>query len=111
MLGERQMKIFPWGKLPACRFLNSRRLEAYATVRNELPLALEPFMPIGCRDSRLEPRRDVAEYAGESGFPKSDGYRDSDRRPHAAASRCSRCESTGSSAQYGLVEKSGIKRQ
>jgi hypothetical protein len=39
-LGERQMKIYPWGKLPACRFLNSRRLEAYAMVRNELPLAL-----------------------------------------------------------------------
>jgi hypothetical protein len=38
-LGERQMKIYPWGKLPACRFLNFRRLEAYATVRNELPLA------------------------------------------------------------------------
>jgi hypothetical protein len=40
--GERQMKIYPWGKLPACRFLNSRRLEAYATVRNELPRALLP---------------------------------------------------------------------
>jgi hypothetical protein len=37
------MKIYPWGKLPACRFLNSRRLEAYATVRNELPLALAPI--------------------------------------------------------------------
>jgi hypothetical protein len=33
------MKNYPWGKFPACRFLNSRRLKAYATVRNELPLA------------------------------------------------------------------------
>jgi hypothetical protein len=37
--GERQMKIYPRGKLPACRSLNSRRLEAYATVRYELPPA------------------------------------------------------------------------
>ncbi len=39
-LGERQMRIYPWGKLPACRLRLLRKLEAYATVRNQLPLAL-----------------------------------------------------------------------
>jgi hypothetical protein len=35
--GERQIRICPWGKLPACQI---RKLEAHATVRTQLPLAL-----------------------------------------------------------------------
>ena len=34
------MRIYPWGKLPACLFRRIRRLEAHATVRNQSPLAL-----------------------------------------------------------------------
>ena len=32
------MRIYPWGKLPACLFRRIRKLEAYATVRNQSPL-------------------------------------------------------------------------
>ena len=34
------MRTYPWGKLPACHLRQIRKLEAYATVRNQLPLAL-----------------------------------------------------------------------
>jgi hypothetical protein len=34
------MRIFPWGKLLACLSRQIRKLEAYATVRNKLLLAL-----------------------------------------------------------------------
>jgi len=35
------MKIYPWGELPACHFRRIRKLEAYATVRGQPPLALD----------------------------------------------------------------------
>ena len=33
------MRSYPWGKLPACLFGQIHKLEAYATVRNQTPLA------------------------------------------------------------------------
>ena len=33
------MRIYPWGKLPACLVRQIRKLEAYATVQNQPPLA------------------------------------------------------------------------
>jgi hypothetical protein len=41
VLGDRQMRIYPWGELPACLLRKIRKLEAYATVRSQLPLALK----------------------------------------------------------------------
>ena len=32
------MKMYPWGKLPACQLRRFRKLEAYATVQIRLPL-------------------------------------------------------------------------
>ncbi len=46
-LGERQKKICPWGKLAACLLLHIRKLEAYATVRYQLPLALTGQPTVG----------------------------------------------------------------
>ena len=35
--GERRKGIYPWGELPACLWREIRKLEAYATVWNQLP--------------------------------------------------------------------------
>jgi len=40
LVGMWQMRIFPWGKLPACLLRQIRKLEAYATVQSQLSLTL-----------------------------------------------------------------------
>jgi hypothetical protein len=38
------MRIYQWGELPACHSRQIRKLEAYATVCNKMPLALDREM-------------------------------------------------------------------
>ena len=60
-LGERQMRVHQWGELPACRSWRIRKLEAYATVRNQPPLALMRLLP------HLPADRDVGHAVAASG--------------------------------------------
>ena len=55
-LGPRQMRIYPWGKLPACLFRQIRKLEAHATVRNQLPLVLSLDVGVRTRPIRIDER-------------------------------------------------------
>lgn len=57
--GKRQIRVSPWGKLPACLSRKNRKLEAYAAVRNQLLLA--SARPLRLIDGEIASRRETVD--------------------------------------------------